>query len=343
MITWLFQRRGLYTPSLFSQFFIYAILIFWTLVVLFPIYWVFTTSIKLPIAVNSGPNFVPWVDFEPSMHAWQKIVVEEGPESTYGPFINTVVIGVGSAVLALAIGAAASYALVRFNYKPKLGLIGIFIGLLILSIVAWNFGVPLPLIIVSAIVIFFLLAQTVGKRFKAHLGNEDIAFWLISQRMLPPVAIVIPIFIFFKTINLDDTRISLIISYVAANLPIVVWLMRDYFANIPIVLEESAAIDGASRLRTFWSIVLPIAIPGLVATFLFVLVFTWNEYLLALFLSSDNAKTLPILVVAQNTTRGPQWWNMSVLIMMMIVPVIGMAIALERFIARGLLVGAVKS
>ena len=109
------------------------------------------------------------------------------------------------------------------------------------------------------------------------------------------------------------------------------------------MLEESAAIDGASRLRTFWSIVLPIAIPGLVATFLFVLVFTWNEYLLALFLSSDNAKTLPILVVAQNTTRGPQWWNMSVLIMMMIVPVIGMAIALERFIARGLLVGAVKS
>ncbi len=342
-MNWLFQRRGLYTPSPFAQIFIYIILIFWTAVVLFPIYWVFTTSIKLPIDVNSGPKYVPWVDFQPNMHAWQKIIIDEGASTTFAPFLNTVIIGVLSAVIALAIGAAASYALVRFNYKPKLGLIGIFVGLMILSIVAVNLGAPIGIVIASAIVIFLLLVQTVGKRFKAHLGNEDIAFWLISQRMLPPVAIVVPIFIFFKTINLDDTRTALIITYVAANLPIVVWLMRDYFANIPIVLEESAQIDGASRLRTFWSIVLPIAIPGLVATFLFVLVFTWNEYLLALFLSTSRSQTLPILVVAQNTTRGPQWWNMSVLIMLMIVPVIGMAIGLERFISRGLLVGAVKS
>ncbi|MEM7802311.1 MAG: carbohydrate ABC transporter permease [Chloroflexota bacterium] len=340
---WLTRRRGLYTPSILSQFFIYIVLIFWALVVLFPIYWVFTTSIKLPIAVNSGPNYLPWVDFQPDLHAWQKILIEEGPESTFRPFINTVVVGISSAILALAIGASASYALVRFQYKPKLGMIGIFIGLMLLSIVAWNYGAPLGVVIVSAIAIFLIAAQTIGKRFKAHLGNSDIAFWLISQRMLPPVAIVVPIFLFFKTLNLDDTRIALIITYVAANLPIVVWLMRDYFASIPLVLEESAAIDGASRLRVFWSIVLPISIPGLVATFLFVLVFTWNEYLLALFLTTNTAQTMPILVVAQNTTRGPQWWNMSVLILMMIVPVIGMAIALERFIARGLLVGAVKS
>ncbi len=107
-------------------------------------------------------------------------------------------------------------------------------------------------------------------------------------------------------------------------------------------MEECAAIDGASRYRIFWSIVLPLAVPGLVATFLFVLVFAWNEYLLALFLSGGNAQTIPITVAAMNATRGPQWWYMCVLILLMIVPVIGIAIALERYIARGLLVGAVK-
>ena len=118
--------------------------------------------------------------------------------------------------------------------------------------------------------------------------------------------------------------------------------MRDYFQSIPLELEESAAIDGASRYRIFRTIVLPLSVPGLVATFLFVLVFAWNEYLFALFLTTAKAQTLPLTVAAQNATRGPQWWYMSVLILIMIVPVIAMAIALERYIARGLLVGALK-
>ena len=186
------------------------------------------------------------------------------------------------------------------------------------------------------------MLQTIGKRFQRSLGNSDIAFWLISQRMLPPVAVVIPIYVLFQRLHLLDTRAALIITYLASNLPIVVWLMRDYFQTIPIELEECAAIDGASRYRIFWAIVLPLALPGLVATFLFVLVFAWNEYLLSLFLSSSRAQTLPLTVAAQNATRGPQWWYLSVLVLIMIVPVIGMAIALERYIARGLLVGAIK-
>ena len=118
--------------------------------------------------------------------------------------------------------------------------------------------------------------------------------------------------------------------------------VRDYFRNISTELEESAAIDGASPYRILWSIVLPLSTPGLAATFLLVLVFSWNEYLFALFLSSANAQTLPLTIAAQNATRGPQWWYMSVLILIMITPVIAMAIALERYIARGLLVGALK-
>jgi multiple sugar transport system permease protein len=154
--------------------------------------------------------------------------------------------------------------------------------------------------------------------------------------------VVLPIYILFQNLGLLDTRISLIVAYVATNLPIVVWLMRDYFQSIPTELEESAAIDGASIFRTFHRVVLPVSVPGLVATFLFVLVFAWNEFLLALFLSGANSQTLPLTIAAQNATRGPQWWYMSVLILIMIIPVIIMAIALERFISRGLMVGAVK-
>src|SRR5439155_10162636 len=147
---------------------------------------------------------------------------------------------------------------------------------------------------VAAGTVVFLLLQTVARRFRRGAGNDDIAFWMISQRMLPPVATIIPIYIFFQQLQLLDTWGALIIAYTASHLPIVVWLMRDYFQSVPIELEESAAIDGASPYRIFRSIVLPLAVPGLVATFLFVLVFAWNEYLIALFLTSANAQTLPL-------------------------------------------------
>ncbi len=170
----------------------------------------------------------------------------------------------------------------------------------------------------------------------------QVGFGAIGSFVIALAIAVVVVYIFFQQLQLLDTWAALIITYTAAHLPIVVWLMRDYFQSVPVELEESAAIDGASPYRIFRSIVLPLAVPGLVATFLFVLVFAWNEYLIALFLTSANAQTLPLTVAAQNATRGPQWWYMSVLILIMIGPVIAMAIALERYIAKGLLVGAVK-
>jgi len=261
---------------------------------------------------------------------------------TLRTYANTVAVAPTSAGLALLFGTAAAYGLVRFEYRPRLGAIVAFIGCVVLSIIAVSMSVPWQIAVAASLAIFVIVLLTIGRRFKRSLGNDDIAFWMISQRMLPPIAVVIPIYILFQRLNLLDTRAALVITYVAANLPIVIWLMRDYFRTIPIELEECAAIDGASRYRIFWSIVLPLAVPGLVATFLFVLVFAWNEYLLALFLSGAKAQTLPYVISSQNATRGPQWWNMSVLILIMIIPVIAMAIALERYISRGLLVGAVK-
>ncbi len=342
MLKSVFRRKSLSTPSPAGMALSYLALGIWTVVALFPLYWLLITSFKLPIDVNMGPFYLPFIDFKPSLHAWEYILVGDLSNDTMRNYVNTAVVAPVSAGLALLLGTAAAYGLTRFHYRPTFGSILIFIGCLALAVFTITLGVPWQIALAACGALFLVLLQTVGRRFKRALKNNDIAFWLISQRMLPPVAVVIPIYVLFQRVNLLDTRVALIVTYLAVNLPIVVWLMRDYFQTIPLELEECASIDGASRYRIFWSIVLPLAVPGLVATFLFVLVFCWNEYLLALFLSGADSQTLPLTIAAQNATRGPQWWYMSVLIMIMIIPVIAIAIALERYIARGLLVGAVK-
>jgi multiple sugar transport system permease protein len=319
----------------------YLVLCGWAAVVLFPLYWLVITSFKLPIQVNSGPVYLPFVDFQPSLDAWRYIFVDLRSD-TLRPYVNTVVVALGSSTLALALGSAAAYALIRFPYKPRVAVIAMLAGCLVLAAVAVGVGMPPAAAVVAAGATFAVLAATVGRRFRRTLSNRDIAFWIISQRILPPVAVVIPIYVLFQQLRLLDTRTALVITYAATNLPIVVWLMRDYFAKLPWELEEAAVVDGASAFRVFRSVTLPLSVPGLVATFLIVLVFAWNEYLLALFLSSADAQTMPLTVAAQNATRGPQWWYMSVLIQIMIIPVIALAVALERVISRGLLVGAVK-
>jgi multiple sugar transport system permease protein len=341
MTRWL-RSNSYNTPSPLGKVATYLALGFWAFLILFPLYWLVVTSLKIPSQVAEGPFYIPFGDFEPSLDAWKYILAGDLSNDTLRTYRNTAIVAPVSALLALIIGSTASYALVRFEYRPRVGAILTFIGCVALGVIAIYLGMPWQVAVAAAIAVFFILLLTIGRRFKRALGNDDIAFWMISQRMLPPIAVVIPIYILFQRLHLLDTYTALIITYVTSNLPIVVWLMRDYISTIPIELEECAAIDGASRFRIFWSIVLPLAVPGLVATFLFVLVFTWNEYLLALFLSSANSQTLPLVIAAQNATRGPQWWNMSVLILIMIVPVIVIAVILERYITRGILIGAVK-
>ena len=320
---------------------VFALLLTWTLVVLFPIYWLFVTSFKTPYQVDKGPFYIPFVDFQPTLDAWRYILVELGND-TLRPYTNTVIVGLSSSVIALLMGSTAAYALVRFTYRPRIALIAIGIGCIALSFAGIALGGPPAIVVAGAVAVFAILAQTVGRRFTRSLGNSDIAFWLISQRILPPIAVAIPLYVLFQQVGLLDSIVALIVTYVATNLPIVIWLMRDYFAALPRELEESAAVDGASVYRIVRSIVFPISVPGLVATFLIVLIFAWNEFLIALVLTSANAQTMPLQVAAQNATRGPQWWAMSVLILIMITPVVAMAVLLERYITRGLLIGALK-
>jgi multiple sugar transport system permease protein len=336
----LMEARSLDTLAPVPKVLTYAALAAWAFIVLFPLYWVLVTSVKVQVDVDSGPFYLPFVDFKPTLDAWNFMLFQN---NTLGPYLNSIVVALTSTILAVLVGSMAAYALVRIRFEVRLAAILLFILLVIAIICAVAlFSVPWQAAVAAGVALFLLGMTTIGRRFKASVGNNDIEFWMISNRIMPPIVAVLPIYVMFQQLRLLDTQVALISTYMAVNLPIVVWLTRDFFAGIPIDLEESAEIDGASKFRVFFTIALPLVRSGLAATFMLVLILAWNEYLLALFLSNANAQTMPVLVSAQNTTRGPQWWYMSVLIVIMIAPVIVIATVLQKHIARGLLVGAVK-
>ena len=182
-------------------------------------------------------------------------------------------------------------------------------------------------------------------RFKYKLGpwhNDDISFFFLSQLILPPVVLALPFLVLYKGLAMLDTKIGLILLYTLTVLPIVIWIMRDQFGSIPRELEESALIDGCSVWSAFLRIVLPVALPGMVAAFILSVVLCWNEYFFAALLTSTNAKTLPVMVASQTGSQGINWWSMAALSTAAIAPLAIIGIFLERYIVKGLTAGAVK-
>ncbi|KGF70078.1 sugar ABC transporter permease [Hoeflea sp. BAL378] len=182
-------------------------------------------------------------------------------------------------------------------------------------------------------------------RFSYRFGfmrNSDISFFFLSQLILPPVVLALPFLVLYKSLALLDTRIGLILLYTLTVLPIVIWIMRDQFAGIPKELEEAALVDGLSIWGAFATIVLPIALPGMVAAFILSLVLTWNEYFFAALLTSTHANTLPVMVASQTGSQGISWWSMAALSFAAILPLIAIGIVLERYIIKGMAAGAVK-
>jgi multiple sugar transport system permease protein len=277
----------------------YAVLVVWSLIVAFPLYWTFITSVKSSAVVNqANPTFLPWVDFRPSLQPFRDIFgggdgYSAGSMGDVGLLMrNSFGAALGAATLSVLLGAMAAYALSRFRYR----------------------------------------------RWK----NRDIAFWFVSQRMFPPMALVVPYFILFSSVGILDRLPSLILVYTAMNLPLVIWLLRDYFADLPIEIEEAAQVDGASRYGAFFRIALPLALPGLVVAFLFAFVFSWNEFLFALTLTFDQAKTLPLQLAGNVTLRGPRYWDIAAQGLVVMLPPLLIALLVGRYIVRGLTLGAVK-
>ncbi|MDZ7603673.1 MAG: carbohydrate ABC transporter permease [Hoeflea sp.] len=198
----------------------------------------------------------------------------------------------------------------------------------------------------SALAVFLGSLAAYGlSRFSYRFGfmrNSDISFFFLSQLILPPVVLALPFLVLYKSLALLDTRIGLILLYTLTVLPIVIWIMRDQFAGIPKELEEAALVDGLSIWGAFATIVMPIALPGMVAAFILSLVLTWNEYFFAALLTSTHANTLPVMVASQTGSQGISWWSMAALSFAAILPLIAIGIVLERYIIKGLAAGAGK-
>ena len=196
---------------------------------------------------------------------------------------------------------------------------------------------------IIALIIGTLAAYSLARfRLPYNLDNK-LSLWILSTRMFPAIVTAVPLFLMMRDLRLLNTRLALIIVYTAFNLPFVVWMMRGFFAELPRDLEEAALVDGDSRLGALWRIVLPLVAPGLVATAVFCLIVSWNEFLFALVLTqTDEAMTLPVGIAGRVTQYEIKWGVMSAAGAVAIVPILVFALAVQKYLVRGLSLGAVK-
>lgn len=173
-------------------------------------------------------------------------------------------------------------------------------------------------------------------------GRQNIAFWIFTIRMLPPIAVIIPYFVIMRRYQLIDTYTGLIITHLVFNLPIAVWLLMRYFAEIPRELEDAALVDGCSRMQAFWKVLLPLVLPGLIATMLFCMIFSWNEYLFALILTRDRTETLPILLSTFVAHKGIAWGPLASSGLIATFPILVIAVIFQKHLLRIMTMGVLK-
>ena len=200
------------------------------------------------------------------------------------------------------------------------------------------------LILASTSTVFAMIFGTIAAyslvRFKT--GGENLAVWIISQRMMPPVAIVFPIFLLYVFFGWVDTYFGLILLYTAFALPYVIWMMRGYIEDIPLELEESALVDGCSRWEVLWKVVFPMARSGLFATAVFTFVFSWNEFLFALVLTRTEVTTYTVQVTHYFGGQSNFWAKIAAMSVLGTIPVFIAVATMQRYLVRGISMGAVK-
>jgi len=173
-------------------------------------------------------------------------------------------------------------------------------------------------------------------------GSEVLRFLILVTRMVPRMTLVVPYYLLMMKIGMLDTYIGLVIAYVSFALPFSIWLLIGFFDDVPIEVEEAAMVDGCTPLGTLIRVVIPIAAPGLAVAAIFAFLVSWNEFLFALILSGPASKTLPVVIAGLTTDLGPLYGEMSAAAVMIMLPNIVMTLVMQRYVVRGLTLGAVK-
>ena len=198
---------------------------------------------------------------------------------------------------------------------------------------------------VGATAIAILVGVPAGYAYARNpgkIGGKNVAFWILSLRMFPPIAPILPLFFIFRQLGLIDTYVAMVLLYMTFNVPLVVWLMRSFFQDVPEAVEEAALMDGYSRFQAFYKVTLPLVTPGIVATTLLVWVFSWNEFQFALVFTRTAARTFPPLIPTLVGGHETLWNQVAALSTIAMLPVIAISLLMQRRLIRGLTLGAVK-
>jgi len=175
-----------------------------------------------------------------------------------------------------------------------------------------------------------------------NTGGQHLSFWVLSQRFLPPIAVVLPIFLIYRNVGIYDTHFGLIIAYTVFTLPVSVWMMFAYFKQMPTSMEEAALVDGWTRWGAFWRVAVPLAAPGIVAAAVFAFIACWTEFFFALLLTGRNAFTLPTVFRSFLGFQGAQYGEAAALSIVSLAPSIALGVLAQKHLVRGLTLGAVR-
>lgn len=187
------------------------------------------------------------------------------------------------------------------------------------------------------------IASLAGYAFaRYNTGGKKLRFFLTSSQMLPPVVLIIPLFLLFMKLHLIHTVSGLSVAYLAFNLPFLILILIGFFEGIPKELEEAAVIDGASRLTAFLRVIFPIAAPGIMAAAVFSFILCWNEFLFALVLTGGHSATIPVGLAALQTQRGVLIGKVSAGVVMAVAPVVILGFLIQKYLVKGLSFGAIK-
>jgi multiple sugar transport system permease protein len=311
------NARSVVEPSRFSRRVAAVLVITYALVALIPLVWIVLTGLKTPSDAIAYP---PKVVFDASLEGYVNLFTNRSrqtpeymaslppPETWYEDLVrkrNMVITG-------------PSRFAGRFMNSLIIGFGSTFLAVFLGTLAAYAFS-----------------------RFKVPL-KDDLMFFILSTRMMPPIAVAIPIYLMYRALGLNDTHLGMILLYTAVNLSLSVWLLKGFMDEIPMEYEEAALIDGYSRIQAFWKVVLPQAKTGIAATAIFCLIFAWNEYAFALLLTSGQAQTAPPFIPIIIGEGGLDWPAVGAGTTLFMLPVLFFTVLLRKQLLRGITFGAVR-
>jgi multiple sugar transport system permease protein len=294
-----------------------AVVILYAIVTVVPLLWIGATAFKSP---SDSISYPPKVFFTPSLEGYVNLFTQRSrqtpdfiaslppPQHWWERLVRShdmVIVGPSKVVP-------------RFVNSLIIGFGSTFLAVLLGVLAAYGFS-----------------------RFKVPLA-DDLLFFILSTRMMPPIAVAIPIYLMYRELNLTDTHIGMILLYTAVNVSLAVWLLKGFIDEIPREYEEAALVDGYTRLQAFRKVVLPQAMTGIAATAIFCLIFSWNEYAFALLLTSGQAQTMPPFIPFIIGEGGQDWPAVAAATTLFLVPIVFFTVVLRKHLLRGITFGAMR-